>query len=68
MENPRQSCSVCRLLRSLSFSVLGGGVAGFGALQLGWGNDTAIIAAVFGSVAAVVWSNRGRGGFGKISH
>jgi len=63
MTDPYRSCPVCRFMRSLVFSVIGGGLAGYGSLSLGLERNQAIIAAFFGALGAVVWiSRRKRGG------
>jgi hypothetical protein len=62
MADPYQSCSVCRFMRSLVFSVIGGGLAGYGSLSLGLERSEAIIAAFFGALGAVVWISRRRRG------
>lgn len=45
-------------MRSLAFSAIGGGLAGYGALGLGLDPDSAIVAAFFGALGAVVWISR----------
>lgn len=63
MVDPYRSCAVCRFMRSLAFSAIGGGLAGYGALGLGLDRNSAIIAAFFGALGAVVWiGRRKRGG------
>ncbi|MCB1829571.1 MAG: hypothetical protein KDI47_05540 [Gammaproteobacteria bacterium] len=62
MADPYRSCAVCRFMRSLAFSAIGGGLAGYGALGLGLERSSAIIAAFFGALAAVVWISRKRNG------
>lgn len=47
-------------MRAMAFSAIGGGVAGYSALALGLDRGSAMIAAFFGALAAVVWSNRKR--------
>lgn len=47
-------------MRSLVFSALGGGFAGYGALGLGMEPGDAIIAAFLGAVLAVVLVSRGK--------
>ncbi len=47
-------------MRSLAFSALGGGAAGYLALSLGMMRSSAIIAAFFGALAAVLWAGRQR--------
>ncbi|MCB1762382.1 MAG: hypothetical protein KDI27_04490 [Gammaproteobacteria bacterium] len=54
------SCAICRFMRSLVFSALGGGFAGYGALGLGMEPGDAIIAAFLGAVLAVVLVSRGK--------
>ncbi len=49
-------------MRSLAFSVIGGGLAGYGALGLGLDRNSAIIAAFFGALGAVVWIGRRKRG------
>ena len=56
------SCAVCRFLRALAFSAIGGGVAGYGALGLGLDRENAMLAAFFGALAAVLWAGRRRSG------
>jgi hypothetical protein len=58
MADYNQSCAVCRFLRSLTFSAIGGGVAGYTALWLGLSQGNAIIAAFFGALGLVVLTNR----------
>ncbi|MCP4285266.1 MAG: hypothetical protein GY792_12570 [Gammaproteobacteria bacterium] len=58
MTDPYRSCSVCRFMRSLAFSAIGGGLTGYGALGLGLDRNSAIIAAFFGALGAVVWISR----------
>jgi len=57
MANPK-NCSVCRFMRSLAFSAIGGGVAGFIALGIGFSRDNAITAAFFGALGLVMFMNR----------
>jgi len=45
-------------MRSLAFSAIGAGVAGYSALWLEMGRQNAIIAAFFGAMAAVIWVSR----------
>ncbi len=52
------SCSVCRFMRSLAFSAIGGGVAGYAALGLGLSQSNAIIAAFFGALGLVILTSR----------
>ncbi|WP_428607815.1 hypothetical protein [Sedimenticola sp.] len=52
------SCAVCRFMRSLAFSAIGGGVAGYTALGLGLSQSNAIIAAFFGALGLVVLTSR----------
>ncbi|HHH39599.1 MAG TPA: hypothetical protein ENK50_08500 [Sedimenticola sp.] len=54
-----RSCVVCRIMRGLAFSTIGGGLAGYGALALGMSRDNAIVAAFFGALGAVLWAGRG---------
>ena len=56
--DPYRTCPVCRFMRSLAFSAIGGGVAGYGALALGVTQESAIIAAFFGALGAVLWAVR----------
>lgn len=58
MSHRGSTCSVCRFLRGLAFSALGGGLAGYGALGLGFNKENAIVAAFFGALAAVLWAGR----------
>jgi hypothetical protein len=58
--SPYNSCAVCRFMRSLAFSAIGGGVVGYGALSLGMERGNAIIAAFFGALGAVLWVSRKR--------
>ncbi len=53
-----QNCSVCRFLRSMAFSAIGGGVAGFSALGLGFSRENAITIAFFGALGLVMYMNR----------
>jgi hypothetical protein len=61
MSDPYRSCSVCRFMRSLAFSAIGGGVVGYGALALGLEKQSAIVAAFFGALGAVLWAGRRKG-------
>ena len=45
-------------MRSLAFSAIGGGIAGYMALGFGMERSNAIIAAFFGSLAAVMLFTR----------
>lgn len=45
-------------MRSLAFSALGGGLAGYGALAVGLERGNASIAALFGALGAVIWISR----------
>ena len=54
------NCAVCRFLRALAFSAIGGGIAGYSALALGLDRSNAIIAAFFGALGLVLWGNRKR--------
>jgi len=58
------SCAVCRFMRGMAFSAIGGGVAGYGALALGFSRENAIIAAFFGALGLVLLLNRKRDGKG----
>ncbi|WP_275098281.1 hypothetical protein [Sedimenticola hydrogenitrophicus] len=58
MANYNQSCAVCRFLRSLAFSAIGGGIAGYTALGFGLSQDYAIVAAFFGALGLVVLTSR----------
>ena len=53
-----RSCAVCRFMRGLAFSAMGGGAAGYAALGLGLDRGNAIIAAFFGALGAVLLANR----------
>lgn len=53
-----RSCAICRFMRSLAFSAIGGGLAGYGALAMGLTREGAIIAAFFGALGAVLWVSR----------
>lgn len=55
-----QTCAVCRFMRGMAFSAIGGGVAGYGALALGFSRENAIIAAFFGALGLVLLLNRKR--------
>ena len=52
------NCAVCRVMRGMAFSAIGGGVAGFTALTLGMDKDNAIIAAFFGALGLVLLTSR----------
>ncbi len=54
-----KNCSVCRFMRSLAFSAIGGGVAGFSALGLGFSQENSITVAFFGALGLVMFMNRG---------
>lgn len=56
MLQPHQTCMFCRFLRSLAFSAIGGGVAGYSALFLGLDQRNAMIAAFFGALFLVAWT------------
>ncbi len=58
MAPKKSSCSVCRFMRSLAFSALGAGFAGYGGLALGLSRESAMIAAFFGALGLVVLSNK----------
>lgn len=58
MAGGNQSCAVCRFMRSLAFSAIGGGVAGYTALGLGLSQSNAIIAAFFGALGLVMLTSR----------
>lgn len=58
MTEPERSCAVCRFMRGLAFSAIGGGVVGYAALGLGLDRSSAIIAAFFGALGAVLWADR----------
>ncbi len=61
MNQPKDSyssCAFCRFMRSLAFSAIGGGVAGYSALWLGMERQNAIIVAFFGAMGAVIWISR----------
>ncbi|HXK56591.1 MAG TPA: hypothetical protein PLZ16_08090 [Gammaproteobacteria bacterium] len=63
MTDPYRSCSLCRFMRALAFSAIGAAFAGYGSLGLGLDRSSAIIAAFFGALGAVVWiGRRKRGG------
>ncbi|MES9845574.1 MAG: hypothetical protein ABW131_13080 [Candidatus Sedimenticola sp. 6PFRAG5] len=47
-------------MRSLAFSAIGGGLAGYLALMLGMERNHAMIAALFGAIALVGWVSRKR--------
>jgi hypothetical protein len=55
-----RNCAVCRFLRAMAFSAIGGGVAGYGALALGLDRTSAIIAAFFGALGLVIWTSKKR--------
>ena len=54
------NCSVCRFMRGMAFSAIGGGVAGYTALWLGMERSNAIIVAFFGALGLVLLTNRKR--------
>lgn len=56
------SCAVCRFMRGMAFSAIGGGAAGYGALALGLSRENAIIAAFFGALGLVLLLNRKQAG------
>jgi hypothetical protein len=58
MAENNQSCAVCRFMRSLAFSAIGGGVAGYAALALGFSQNNAIVAAFFGALGLVVLTGK----------
>ncbi|TVO77635.1 hypothetical protein [Sedimenticola selenatireducens] len=58
MADNQPSCAVCRFMRSLAFSAIGGGVAGYAALALGLSKNNAIVAAFFGALGLVVLTSR----------
>jgi len=58
MVDPYRSCPICRFMRSLAFSAIGAGLAGYGAIALGFARGSAIIAAFFGALGVVVWIGR----------
>ncbi len=60
MSSPYPKCAVCRFMRGMAFSALGGGAAGYLALSLGMSRSNAIVAAFFGALAAVLWAGRRR--------
>lgn len=62
MADSRSNCVVCRFMRALAFSALGGGAAGYLALSLDMTRANAIVAAFFGALGAVLWASRGRTG------
>lgn len=43
-----EDCTLCRFLRGAAYGGLGGGIGGFGALLLGFDQQTAVYAAVAG--------------------
>ena len=45
-------------MRSLAFSAIGAGVAGYSAIWFGMERQDAIAVAFFGALAAVVWVSR----------
>jgi hypothetical protein len=45
-------------MRGLAFSAIGGGVVGYAVLGLGLDRSSAIIAAFFGALGAVLWADR----------
>lgn len=58
MAGSNASCPVCRFMRSLAFSAIGAGIAGYSALGLGLSQTNAIIAAFFGALGLVVLTSR----------
>ncbi|MCP4995323.1 MAG: hypothetical protein GY934_16325 [Gammaproteobacteria bacterium] len=58
MARDLRSCAVCRFMRAMAFSAIGGGVAGYLALTLGMDKTNAIVVAFFGALGAVVFANR----------
>ena len=56
MLESHQTCMFCRFLRSLAFSAIGAGVAGYSALFLGLDQRSAMIAAFFGALFLVAWT------------
>jgi hypothetical protein len=56
--DPYSSCAFCRFMRSLAFSAIGAGVAGYSAIWLGVERNEAIMVAFFGALAAVIWVSR----------
>ncbi|MCW8890497.1 MAG: hypothetical protein OQL20_07555 [Sedimenticola sp.] len=54
----KQSCAFCRFMRSLAFSAIGGGIAGYSALALGLSQDNAIVAAFFGALGLVALTGK----------
>jgi len=60
MPDRYRSCAFCRFMRSLAFSALGGGAAGYIALRFGMERSNAIYIAFFGALAAVLWVSRKR--------
>jgi hypothetical protein len=53
-KDPYSSCAFCRFMRSLAFSAIGAGVAGYTAIWLGMSRENAIYVAFIGAMAAVV--------------
>ncbi|PLX61668.1 MAG: hypothetical protein C0630_08975 [Sedimenticola selenatireducens] len=58
MPGSNPSCAVCRFMRSLAFSAIGGGIAGYTALGFGLSQGNAIVAAFFGALGLVVLTSR----------
>ena len=56
----QRNCSVCRFMRGMAFSAIGGGVAGYTALWLGLERSNAIIVAFFGALGLVLLTSRKR--------
>ncbi len=56
-DDSRQSCALCRFMRSFAFSGIGAAIAGYGALVLGVSRNNAMILAAMGALAAVVLSS-----------
>jgi hypothetical protein len=57
-KDPYSSCAFCRFMRSLAFSAIGAGVAGYSAIGLGVSRENAIYVAFIGAMAAVVLITR----------
>ncbi len=53
MSDSLRDCGFCRFMRGLAFSAIGGGIAGYTALSLGFNREEAMIAAFFGAVLLV---------------
>ncbi len=54
MNDPLRKCGFCRFMRSLAFSAIGAGIAGYTALSFGLEQDKAMIAAFFGALLLVI--------------